>query len=225
MKKYIVLGVLFVLPIVAYLFFASGVNNFVKLPVLTENVGNVNAFRALDGEVADLDNRITVLAFFGDHPGTKKGNAFNANQKIYKRFYQFTDFQFVAVLPDKRETEEEARALKTELSPLTDMGKWKFVFGSERAVEDLFYSLGSHGELDTDLSASRIFIIDRERNLRGRDRDDDTGGPLYGYDATSVAVLNNKMIDDMKILLAEYRLALKKNDDVSRRDSYLKQRK
>jgi hypothetical protein len=34
---------------------------------------------------------------------------------------------------------------------------------------------------------------------------------LYGYDIRSVAVLNNKMEDDVKVLLAEYRLALKKN--------------
>ena len=38
MKKYLVLIVLFVLPLVAYLFFASGINNFAKLPVLTENI-------------------------------------------------------------------------------------------------------------------------------------------------------------------------------------------
>lgn len=43
-----------------------------------------------------------------------------------------------------------------------------------------------------------------------------------GYDATSVADLNNKMIDDVKVILAEYRLALKKYDKTSTRDSYLK---
>ena len=42
MKKAFVLIVLFVLPIVAYLFFASGVNNFGKLPVLTENVNEID---------------------------------------------------------------------------------------------------------------------------------------------------------------------------------------
>ena len=30
-KKYVVLGILFVFPIVIYLFFASGINNFAKL--------------------------------------------------------------------------------------------------------------------------------------------------------------------------------------------------
>jgi len=42
MKKAFVLVVLFILPIVAYLFFASGINNFGRLPVLTENVQDIS---------------------------------------------------------------------------------------------------------------------------------------------------------------------------------------
>jgi hypothetical protein len=45
--------------------------------------------------------------------------------------------------------------------------------------------------------------------LRGRDDDEDIG-TLFGYNAESVAEINNKMEDDIKVILAEYRLALKK---------------
>ena len=55
-----------------------------------------------------------------------------------------------------------------------------------------------------------MFIIDKERKLRGRQKDADEG-TKYGFNTTSVADLNNKMKDDVKIILAEYRLALKKN--------------
>ena len=44
MKKTFVLGVLFILPLVAYLFFASGVNHFSKLPVLEPKIGDITAF-------------------------------------------------------------------------------------------------------------------------------------------------------------------------------------
>jgi hypothetical protein len=37
---------------------------------------------------------------------------------------------------------------------------------------------------------------------------------LYGFNSQSVAEINNKMVDDVKIILAEYRLALKKNDSL-----------
>ena len=36
--------------------------------------------------------------------------------------------------------------------------------------------------------------------------------PLYGYNTSSVAEINKKMTDDVKVILAEYRLALKKNN-------------
>ena len=53
-----------------------------------------------------------------------------------------------------------------------------------------------------------VFIIDKEKNLRGRDDDDQ--GILFGFNAQSVAEINNKMVDDVKVILAEYRRALKK---------------
>ena len=42
--------------------------------------------------------------------------------------------------------------------------------------------------------------------------DDEDEGTKYGFNTSSVADLNNKMEDDVKIILAEYRLALKKNN-------------
>ena len=56
-----------------------------------------------------------------------------------------------------------------------------------------------------------VFIVDKDLNLRGRDEDEDFG-KVYGYDSRSVAELSDKMNDDVKVILAEYRLALKKNN-------------
>lgn len=69
MKKAFVLVVLFILPIVAYLFFASGINHFGKLPVLTEQVQDV---RGIDNTVTFKD-KITVLGFLGADMLNKKG--------------------------------------------------------------------------------------------------------------------------------------------------------
>ena len=43
----------------------------------------------------------------------------------------------------------------------------------------------------------------------GRDDDEDYG-VMYGYNSADYAEINNKMSDDIKVVLAEYRLALKK---------------
>lgn len=205
MKKTFVLIVLFVLPIIAYLFFASGVNNFGRLPTLTEGIREIDA---PDNRVK-LVNNITVLGFLGNQVENKKGNAFNLNQKIYKRFNEFKDFQFVMVMPFGTETKVEE--LKTELSALADVSKWKFVFLEPAVIKELFNSLRTDLELDADLGTPYVFIIDKERNLRGRTEDEDEG-TKFGFNTNSVADLNNKMEDDVKIILAEYRLALKKNN-------------
>ncbi|QLG44539.1 thioredoxin domain-containing protein [Costertonia aggregata] len=204
MKKTFVLVVLFVMPIVVYLFFASGVTNFGKLAIVTKNVPDISLLDA--GQT--FKEKITVLGFLGNDVGQKKGNAFNLNQKIYKRFYEFKDFQFVMVMPHG--TESEVEKLKAELGELADVKKWKFVHSDEQNIRTLFSGLESNITLDENLGTPYVFIIDKDNNLRGRSDDEDEG-LKYGFNTTSVAELNNKMEDDVKIILAEYRLALKKN--------------
>ncbi len=205
MKKTFVLVVLFILPIVAYLFFASGINNFGKLPTLTENIGDI---ANIDDNVI-LQDKITILGFLGSDLENKKGIAFNLNQKIYKRFYEFNDFQFVMLVP--KGNESKVAALKSELGNLADVVKWKFAYGDEEQIQRFFNELKTDLALDENLATPYVFIIDKDRNLRGRTNDEDEG-TKFGFDATSVAELNNKMEDDVKIILAEYRLALKKNN-------------
>ncbi|MEM8846415.1 MAG: hypothetical protein AAFY00_02945 [Bacteroidota bacterium] len=205
MKKTFVLVVLFIFPLVAYLFFASGVNNFGKLPILTENIPEPSNFEG--GNI--LTDKITILGFLGNNIGEKKGNAFNLNQKIYKRFSEFADFQVLMFVPSGHE--EEVAALKDELGALSEVDKWNFAFGEESDIQNFFQSLGTNLELGQDLSTPYVFIIDKDRNLRGRNDDEDEG-VKFGFNTTSVAELNNKMEDDVKIILAEYRLALKKNN-------------
>lgn len=205
MKKTFVLVVLFILPIVAYLFFASGVNNFGKLPILTENIGDLSEINT----TTTLQDKITILGFLGSDIANKKGNAFNLNQKIYKRFYEFKDFQFVMLVP--KGSEDAVKELRKELGNLVNIDKWKFVYADELQIKTFFRSLKTDVSLDENSATPYVFIIDKESNLRGR-TDDEDEGTKYGYNTVSVAELNNKMEDDVKIILAEYRLALKKNN-------------
>jgi hypothetical protein len=208
-KKYFVLCILFIFPIVIYLFFASGKNNFALLPVLTENVNEIKNFKTLSGEKIQLEDKISILGFWGEDLSEKKGDALNLNQKIYKRFYQFNDFQFVMVLENGQQ--DQVNILKEELQKGvgTDLAKWRFVFGSPDEIQDLFDSLRTNLNLSQGKSSPYVFIIDKEVNLRGRDDDEDVG-TLYGFNSQSVAEINNKMVDDVKVILAEYRRAWKK---------------
>ncbi|MGB0358036.1 MAG: hypothetical protein ACPGC2_04795, partial [Flavobacteriaceae bacterium] len=167
MKKYIVLAILFVFPLVVYLFFASGVNHFAKLPVLTQDIEEI-------GEYSDVQfkDRITVLGFFGNVLQDKKALALNLNQKIYKRFYQFADFQFLIALPEGTEIQAENLVAKLEGTTGTDMSRWNFVFLAPDDLQRIFRSLNLPLSLDKNFSNPFVFIIDRDANLRGRDDDD-----------------------------------------------------
>ncbi|WP_025740992.1 membrane protein [Aquimarina pacifica] len=209
MKKFLVLGVLFILPLVAYLFFASGVHNFSKLPVLNDQIGDLNNFEALSDEQVMFKDKISVLGFLGNDIFNKQGNAFNLNQKIYKKNAGFRDFQFVMALPFG--SEDEAKELLDELDNITDVSGWKFVFGTPERIKTLFHSLGGPHTLDENLATNYVYIIDKNGSLRGRDgKLKENEIEVYGYDASSVADLSNVMNDDIKVILAEYRLALKK---------------
>ncbi len=205
MKKTFVLVTLFILPIVAYLFFLSGTTNFGKLATLTENIGEVPP---LNDDIV-LEGKITVLGFMGNNLDSKKANALNLNQKIYKRFYEFNDFQFIMVVP--KGTEPQVKALKKELGALADPKKWNFVYADQNEIQVFFDGLKTNLSLDDKMATPYVFIIDKDRNLRGR-TDDEDEHTKYGFKSSSVAELNNKMVDDVKIILAEYRLALKKNN-------------
>ncbi|MEG9327106.1 hypothetical protein V6B16_04100 [Salinimicrobium catena] len=210
MKKFFVITVLFALPLVAYLFFASGVNNFARLPVLNSEIQPLEEFESMGGDTVSFENHITILGFPGNKPMDYLTNAYHLAEKIYDPYSEFKDFHFVSVVPEGNE--EEIEKLKKELSTVIGLKKWKFVTASEEEVKQLFESLGSNLELSEDLSTPNVFIIDKDAKLRGR-KDDEDVGKLYGYDTNSIAVLNNKMNDDVKVILAEYRLELKKYNE------------
>ena len=212
LKKYLILGFLFFFPIFVYVFLSTGINNFAKLPVLTETVMDIEN---IEGNIANVSfkNKISVVAFWGGDVNNKKSEALNLNQKIYKRFYEFQDFQFV-LLHDKNDN-EAIEDLKSDLvsGVGTDLKNWNFIPTTQSNIKMIFDSFKTNIELDNSFSTPYVFIVDRNLSLRGRDDDEDIG-MLFGFNSQSVAEINNKMVDDVKIILAEYRLALKKNDSL-----------
>ena len=211
MKKNIVLFVLFVLPIVAYLFFASGINSFTKLPVITPKIADFGNWKSLSGEQVSLDNKITILGFSGYNVLKNRGNYFNLNQKIYQRYHTFKDLQFVVVCP--LGTEADVKKVVDALAEFTDVSQWHFVFTSPEEIASFYTQLKLVDGLDKDLGTSNVFIVDKARNLRGRKEKKDY---KEGYNTFHPAELSNEMLDDFKVILYEYHAALKKNRNASK---------
>lgn len=215
MKKAIVLILLLALPVTAYIILASAAHNFAYLPTLTKDISNLNSFENTKKDSLSFDGKNTVLCFFGNDISRMQGNAYNLHEKIYKDNLKYKDFQIIVLA--EQGTEKQAEKLKNKLNEFTgvNMMKWNFAFGDSTDIQNTFNSLKTKLTLDKHNSTPYVFVVDQEGNLRGREEEDEAekGTKDYGYDTRSIAALNNTLVDDFKVLLAEYRLKLKKNED------------
>ena len=137
LKKYLVLGILFIFPIVVYLFFASGINNFAKLPILQKNIAEIAEWQTLSGKNVQLENNISIIGFWGNDLDYRKLDAFNLNQKIYKRFYKFKDLQFIMVVLNDNQDKLLKIIDELKKGSSEDMSKWKFILGDETKIQGL----------------------------------------------------------------------------------------
>ena len=214
MKKNFVLFFLFIFPIVAYLFFATGVNHYTKLPIITPKLSNIENWKSLNNDKVSLTNKITILGFTGDSIFRNRGNISNLNEKIYKEFYKFKDLQFVMICTIG--TEKEVQKIVDAIKASTDVSKWNFVFASKENIKTYYSKLKLKEDLlNSDYGSSKVYIIDKERNLRGRKVKSDKEYK-EGYDTFHMAELYNEMTDDVKIILYDYRAALKKNHNATK---------
>lgn len=207
MKKFWVLFSLFILPLVFYIFLSKGIYKYSNLPILTEDVIDVKELDKANN--TSFTNHLTIVCFLGNDSSTAKGSLFNLNQTIYKRFYQKPYFQMVAILPEG--SEELYKEAIEELSAFTDISQWHFVYANSSSIKTLFNSFKTPFSLNENLYSENAYIIDMELRLRGRKDDEDTkDGKLYGYNMKSVAVLKNKMKDDIGIIYYQLKKSAEK---------------
>jgi hypothetical protein len=104
-----------------------------------------------------LKDNISIVGFWGGDIENKKSEALNLNQKIYKRFYEFQDFQFVIIY--NKEESQAITDLKAELisGVGTDLKKWNFIPTTQTNIEMVFDSFKTNLELDNNYSTPYVF--------------------------------------------------------------------
>ena len=210
-KRYIVLGILFFLPVAFLLMLYPAKHNYEPLNIVNEKVGDIENFSSDKLDSALLKDHITVLGFLGKTPLDKMIAASNLKELVYDKFKGFKKFQIVIVIPEG--TEEDIKALKTEINTYEDLKFWHYAFGTEGEIKMLFNTLKSKDDLSDDLSINSVFIIDKDLNQRGRidgrtEKQVEDNKPtfsVYSYNMIEVAEIKNMMSDDVRILFTEYR--------------------
>ncbi|MEZ4803317.1 MAG: hypothetical protein R2797_11140 [Gelidibacter sp.] len=222
-KRNLILGILFFLPVIFLLFLYPAQHHYNTLDIVNTNVEELNGFVSDTDEQIILQDHITVLGFLGKHPMQNVMAASNIKELVYDKFKGFKKFQVVIVVSEG--TTDEVENLKKEINSYEDLKYWHFVFADNLGIQKLFSSLKSNGMLDENLATDNIFIIDKGLSQRGRidDRSDNeltSKKPIYPllcYNSIEVAEIKNKMSEDMRILFTEYRQKRKGNFDSSTR--------
>ena len=222
-KKTSILAILFLLPVMFLLFLYPSKHNYNALDIVAENVTEVTSFLTEEGEKVSLEGNITVLGFFGSDPMEKATVASNLKELVYDKFKGFKRFQILILVPE--ESESQVKLLKKELLKYDELKYWHFAYGHEQDINKVFNSLRSNAILNASFGSDHVFIIDKERNQRGRiddrtDREMEKDAEVYGmpsYNCIKVADIKNKMSEDMRILFTEYRQKRKGNFDSTTR--------
>lgn len=224
-RKYLVLFALLILPTILYLYLIQGKHNFAHLPYVTyvNDDGDLVVRKAPRFELtdqngaplssADVLGKIYVVDFFFTScPSICPIMTANLT-KIHERFAHYDDLELLSLTVDpKRDTPQTLKEYATARK--IDSPKWHFLTGEKDSIYDVAYKFLSSAMEDDSapggfLHTEYVVLVDKEGNMRSRV--DDHGNLIAVYDGTNAAHVNN-LIDDIKILIAEYNLALKKNN-------------
>jgi len=212
MKKKIVLLGLLALPLVLYIYFSMAKHNSLFLPIITKNINELPQGKTFSDSVVMLKGKISIVGFLGTDVIKRKESIFNIDQKLNEKYRAFKDFQVVMLMPDG--TQESVKKIEESLKTMGDISNWKFVFTTPEEIKKFYSSLKVKEPLGDDLGTFNIFIVDKALNVRGRKgevKNKKDNAYKDGYNSFSAADLHNDMTDDVKIVLREYRLALRRN--------------
>ena len=216
-RKWIILGILFLLPVIFLLFLYPSTHNYNTLDIVNEDIKETDFLNFIDNRKTNFEGNITILNFLGDMPVENITGTLNLKELVYDKFKGFKKFQIISIA--SLNSEKSLENVKKELLKSDELKYWFFATTSDEEINKIYSSLRSQKELDSSNYTSQVFIIDKQRNQRGRidDRDDDQIEMnidlfgLYSYNSIIVSEIKKKMNDDIRILFTEYRQKRKGN--------------
>ena len=216
-RKWIILGILFLLPVIFLLFLYPSTHNYNTLDIVNEDIKETDFLNFIDNRKTNFEGNITILNFLGDMPVENITGTLNLKELVYDKFKGFKKFQIISIA--SLNSEKSLENVKKELLKSDELKYWFFATTTDEEINKIYSSLRSQKELDSSNYTSQVFIIDKQRNQRGRidDRDDDQIEKnidlfgLYSYNSIIVSEIKKKMNDDIRILFTEYRQKRKGN--------------
>lgn len=200
MKKKLILSLLFIGPLVFFIFLSLGEVNFKPCEVFRTDVMDVVD---LQKDSITFKEHINIIHFLGKHPDSKETQVYNLNEVVFKKLDKYTKFQLISFYVGANNPEIETIKKRLEQTGDDKLYKWKFICLDSVQTVAIYNSLKTKTALDTNLSADDSFIIDKKLQQRGRTDDDKIGEEVFAYNMLSVNDLKNKLFTDTKNVFYE----------------------
>lgn len=209
-KQGVLLFTILLLPFLLYfslVIISKDENLIATLPVINPHPGL--QLRGAGFSEANFRNKVSVLVFNGDMDPLDRATISSLYEEAYHPYRLMKDFQLVSFVTSaaaKRALQKDLIALDGRLPQ-----NWKIYLKSCSQLKRDFKGLKPQIEPSAGCGSSYVLLLDKDLALRGRVKDPKYGA-IHAYDASNIAMLSHQLDDDIHILLAEYRLELKKNN-------------
>ena len=215
----IILLFLLTFPSVLYVILATGKTNFIHLPYIGERSVAANgkdtiyhsvapfSFTDQDGKTVtdkDYDGKIYVADYFFTTCKTICPKKATELLRVQEKF-EYTK-GLVKILSHTVDPEDDSVPVLKAYSNMihADNGMWTFVTGDKKQLYDmarysyLVNAVQGDGGKDDFIHSELFVLVDKEKHIRGI------------YDGTDIKAVND-LLDDIKVLIAEYTIKENKN--------------
>lgn len=222
-RKLLILLFLLSFPSALYVFLSVGKTNFIHLPYFGEKVLAPNgkdtiyhtiqpfSFVNQDGKTItdkNYEGKIYVADYFFTTCKTICPKMTTEFIRVQGKF-EYTK-GLVQLLSHTVDPENDSVAVLKAYSEMVhaDNGTWNFVTGDKKELYDMarysymLNALEGDGGPDDFIHSELFVLVDKEKHIRGI------------YDGTNIKAVNN-LIDDVKVLMAEYLIKDRKEDEIT----------
>ncbi len=222
-KKVGLLFILLLFPSLLYIFLITGKHNFAHLAHVTyvdesgiQQNRPAPQFKLVNqnGDTLtneDLKGKVYVADFFFTTCPSICIDMTQNMKELYGKFGEREDFAMlsISINPDT-DSIPVLKDYATERG--IDYDNWNFVTGEQDVIFELAYGFLSNAVKDENepggyAHSGHFILVDKEGNIRSRE--DEQGNVIAAYDGTSYAVVKRELMDDIKVLFAEYQLEKK----------------
>jgi len=134
-RKWIILGILFLLPVIFLLFLYPSTHNYNTLDIVNEDIKELEILNFIDQNETTLEENITILNFLGNKPLENITGAMNLKELVYDKFKGFKKFQIVTI--GSADSENSLKNVKKELIKSDELKYWFFATASDEKIKEM----------------------------------------------------------------------------------------